>query len=62
MIAITWFGYANRKNTALKGGDTLALRCDAGAVHLGVLTLVTQVWLPWASCTNWARCCYLPLC
>jgi len=46
MIAITWFGYVNRKNTALKGGDRWLYGVMLVQFTLGVLTVVTQVWLP----------------
>ena len=46
MIAITWFGYANRKNKALKGGDRLLYFALLLQFTLGVLTLVSQVWIP----------------
>ncbi|MBX2981771.1 MAG: COX15/CtaA family protein [Flavobacteriales bacterium] len=45
-IAVIWFGYANRRNKALKGGDRLLFFAVVIQFALGVLTLITQVWLP----------------
>jgi cytochrome c oxidase assembly protein subunit 15 len=45
-IAIIWFGYANRRNAALKGGDRWLFFAVLLQFTLGVLTLLTQVWLP----------------
>ncbi|MGV9013791.1 MAG: COX15/CtaA family protein [Flavobacteriales bacterium] len=44
--AIIWFGYANRNNKALKGGDRWLFAAVLLQFTLGVLTLVTHVWLP----------------
>jgi cytochrome c oxidase assembly protein subunit 15 len=43
---IIWFGYVNRNNAALKGADRLLFFAVLLQFTLGVLTLVTQVWLP----------------
>ncbi len=43
--AITWFGYANRRNAALKGGDRLLFGAVFVQITLGVLALITQVWI-----------------
>lgn len=42
---ITWFGYANRRNKALKGGDRLLFLAVFLQITLGVLALVSQVWI-----------------
>lgn len=42
---ITWFGYENRRNAALKGGDRLLFLAVFVQITLGVLALVTQVWI-----------------
>ncbi len=42
---ITWFGYANRKNKALKGGDRLLFLAVFLQIALGVLALVSHVWV-----------------
>lgn len=43
--AITWFGYANRNNAALKGGDRWLFGAVFLQILLGVLALITQVWI-----------------
>lgn len=43
--AITWFGYANRNNKALRGGDRLLFLAVFLQIMLGVLALITQVWI-----------------
>lgn len=45
-VAVIRFGYANRRNTALKGDDRWLFAALLLQFVLGVLTLVTQVWLP----------------
>lgn len=45
-VAVIWFGYANRRNTALQGGDRFLFYAVLLQFALGVLTLVTHVWLP----------------
>lgn len=40
---VTWFGYANRKNEALHGGDRLLFFAVFVQITLGVLALVTHV-------------------
>lgn len=45
-VAIIWFGYVNRSNAALKGSDRWMFIAVLLQFTLGVLTLVTQVWLP----------------
>lgn len=43
--AITWFGYANRNNSALKGGDRWLFGAVFLQITLGVLALVSHVWI-----------------
>jgi cytochrome c oxidase assembly protein subunit 15 len=46
LAGITWFGFANRRNKALKGGDRLLYFAVLVQFTLGVLTLLSHVWIP----------------
>lgn len=46
MAAVAWFGFMNRRNTALHGDDRRLFGAMLLQFTLGVLTLVTAVWLP----------------
>jgi len=43
--AITWFGYANRKNAALRGGDRWLFGAVFLQITLGVFAVLTRVWV-----------------